>query len=126
MNGFLVYVTKTEENGGSIVAKWDDHRDFYRDLLTLEGKGKALCTYNGGGYPFKYTAKTADVMPLIKKALDERLAYNKLVGIEGDGTFWMMGYGVVPDMPVATTNSTAEILACSADETLLLELWDLS
>jgi hypothetical protein len=121
MLGFLVTVKKSEENGGGVVAKWDDHSmDFYGDLQDLKKKGKALCIHYGGGYPNKYTAKASDVIPLIKKALNGRPDVAK------NGSFWMMGYGIVPDIPVATTKDITEIPSFSPDETLLIELWDLS
>jgi hypothetical protein len=123
MIGFLVEVTKTKENGGGVVAKWVDYPNyghFFSDLKDLEKNGKALCVYDGGGYPYKYTAKATDVMPLIEKGLNAR------PDIDTKGSFWMMGYGIVPNIPVATTKNIIEIPACSTDETLLLELWDLS
>ena len=123
MIGWLVTVTKAEENGGGLVAKWLDHPNyghFYRALRDLEKEGKALCIHDGGGYPYKFTAKAADVMPLIEKGLSERPEYDK------NGSFWMMGHGVHPDIPVMTTKSTTELPAYSPDETLFLELWDLS
>jgi hypothetical protein len=53
----------------------------------LEEQGKALCIHDGGGYPNIYSAKTIDVMSLIKDDISN---------------------------------------ICSPDETLIIELWDLS
>jgi hypothetical protein len=121
MLGCLVEVRKTKENDGNIVAKWTDlDYHFWRNLKELEKQGKALCIHNGGGYPSIYSAKTSDVMPLIEKGLDDRPdVYKK-------ESFIMVGYSVVPDIPVVTTKDKSEIPFCSPGETLVIELWDLS
>jgi hypothetical protein len=59
-------------------------------------------------------------MPLIKKGL------NALPDVYKTGSFMMVGYGVVPDIPVVTTKNISDIPFCSPDETLIIELWDLS
>jgi hypothetical protein len=122
MIGFLVTATKTEENGGGMVAKWADrsHLHFFHEIRKLEKEGKAVCIFNNGGYPYQYTVKAGDIIPLIKKELDERDDFDK------EGSFLMLGYDIVPDAIVTTTKDSTEMLACSADETLLIELWDLS
>jgi hypothetical protein len=123
MLGWLVEVRKTKENGDNIVAKWKEtsyHGYFYSELIKLEEQGKALCIHDGGGYPDIYSAKTTNVMPLVEKGLNAR------PGVDKNGFFMMLGYSVVSDIPVVTTKDISDIPFCSPDETLIIELWDLS
>jgi hypothetical protein len=122
MSGLLVEVRKIKANGGNIVAEWTDSFPFhfYKNLEELEKQGKALCIHNGGGYPYIYSAKTSDVMPLIEKELNDRPDVDK------NGFSIMVGYSNVPDIPAITTRDKSEIPFCSSDETLIIELWDLS
>jgi hypothetical protein len=88
----------------------------------MEKDGKAKCILDKGGYPFRYTAKACDIMPLIEKWFDE--LYEGDPRLEGE--FVMMGYGMAPDLLVETTKDKSEIPVYSPDETLEIELWDLS
>jgi hypothetical protein len=119
MLGYLITVKKTEENGGDIVAKFTDLNFTFR-LNDLEKQGIAQCIHDGGGYPNIYHAKSVDLLPIIEKKLSSRS------DVEKRGSFMMMGYGIVSDLPVVTTKDISDIPFCSPDETLIIEQWDLS
>ncbi|MFP3042314.1 hypothetical protein LQZ19_10915 [Treponema primitia] len=122
MLGWLVEVKKTEENGGTIVAQWSHtpYGDLHAELRNLAKQGKAVFIHDGGGYPYIYSAKTIDVMPLIEQGLNARDDVAK------DGSFVMLGYGIVQDILVATTKEISDVPFCPPDETLIITLWDLS
>ncbi|MDR1149465.1 MAG: hypothetical protein LBK66_12630 [Spirochaetaceae bacterium] len=123
MLGFLITI---KNNDGKILARIAEHSNdrisIFGNLENMEKEGKSKCILNEGGYPYKYSAKACDIMPLIEKWLDTLPEWEpRLKGIS-----WMMGYGITPDLPVETTKNKSEIPIYSSDETLVIELWDLS
>jgi hypothetical protein len=88
----------------------------------MEKEGKSKCIVDEGGYPYIYSVKAGDIMPLIAEWLDELPEWDP----RSKGKFLMLGYGVTPDLPVETTKDTSEIPVYTPDETLVVELWDLS
>jgi hypothetical protein len=123
MLGFLITI---KNNDGKILAKFaeqaNDEISIFESLINMEKDGKSKCILNKGGYPYKYSAKACDIMPLIEKWLDALPEWDP----RSKGDFWMMGYGITPDLPVETTKDKSEIPIYSSDETLVIELWDLS
>jgi hypothetical protein len=123
MLGFLITI---KNNDGKILAKFaeqaNDKISIFRSLINMKKDGKSKCVLDKGGYPYKYLDKACDIMPLIEKWFDELPEWDP----RSKGDFLMMGYGITPDLPVKTTKNKAEIPVYSSDETLMIELWDLS
>ena len=123
MLGFLITIKNKD---GKVLAKIaeqaNDKIKIFRSLNDMEKDGKSKCILDKGGYPDKYLAKACDIMPLIEKWFDDLPEWDPRL----KGNFMMMGYGIAPDLPVETTKNKSEIPIYSSDETLEIELWDLS
>ena len=123
MLGFLI---KIKNNDGVELAQINegpnDRIKIFTGLQDMEKDGKSKCILDKGGYPYQYSAKACDIMPLIEKWFDKLPEWDPRL----KGNFWMMGYGITPDLPVKTTKNKSEIPTYSSDEILVIELWDLS
>ena len=123
MIGFLITIKNNDgEELAKITELSGDRTRIFSSLEDMKKDGKSKCILDKGGYPYKYSVKACDIMPLINKWFDELPEYDP----RSKGDFWMMGYGITPDLPVKITKDKSEIPIYSSDEILIVELWDLS
>ena len=110
-----------DSNRAAILAQWEVGASGIRWLADLVTSGKAL-QLTAGAYPNRYTARAADVLPLIKGA-----------GIDPpkDGV-WVFGVdkgeknGQFSNWPSKLEVYKERILACKIDQVLTIDAWDLS
>lgn len=103
--GWLIIVTKTAGNNEELM-RWESNA-WVDWLNTLKSEGKVELSYNRGGYPYRYLVKASDLLPIIYS--DERISPTSTAA-----------FGLT------VTRNTEIIGACSQDEVLQIEMWDLS
>ena len=105
----------------AILAQWETGAEGIRWIERLAREGKAA-KLSGGGYPNRYTAKAADVLPLIEGG-----------GIQPpkDGV-WIFGidegeeYAQPPGWMGKVEVHDGRVAACPADLVLTIDAWDQS
>ena len=123
MVGYIIHVQNSDGKTLVTIQQRVSERVSVLDSLeNMEKDGKSKCILDNGGYPYRYSVKASDIIPVIEKWFDSLRENDPRLKMD----FWMMGYGVTPDCPVHTTKNKSEIPVCSPDETLTVELWDLS
>jgi hypothetical protein len=93
---------ETDDESSHLLAKWEARvsgLDFL-DVLVRQGKAKKLLS---GGYPERYTVKASDFLPLIAKRPPGTMGPHSDVNLYPD-----------------------RIAACSPDQVLTIDAWDLS
>jgi hypothetical protein len=110
-----------ETRRAAILAQWETGADGIRwlELLTEKGKAERL---SGGGYPNRYTATAADVLPLIEGG-----------GIQPpkDG-MWIFGmdegeeYAQPPGWMGKLEVHADRVAACPVKQVLTIDAWDQS
>jgi hypothetical protein len=126
MLGFWITI---KNNDGKILVNHteypNDRISIFEDLQNMEKEGKAKCIEADYFYPNKYSVKACDIIPLLEKLEKWRDTLPEW-DPRSKGTVLTMDHGTTSDLPVETTKNKSKIPISSLDETLMIEVWDLS
>lgn len=109
-----------EEQAQYLLAMWETGLGGTRWLEALAAEGKATWDKSKGGYPWRFTAKAFDVLPVLTSELPKHAGIDVIGMDEGEEYFTPAGWSGQVDL------RKENIARCPPDALLTIDAWDQS